>query len=139
MAVALYQEPKSRDVLTKFISIARTDTTAAIKAYLPKDAHIVGMFVRGAAASDAGTSAVIDVGNTATSNEYLASYDVKTAATGEGFSAAGGAAVGSAFMSKLTSDTPIYAKYTEAGTASTTGGPWIVRIDYALAGPGETL
>lgn len=139
MAISLYDQPKPRDVLSKFISIARTDTTASIKAYLPKNSVLVGFYVIGSAVSNAGTSAVIDVGNTATSNEWVASYDVKTAATGEGYSPVGAAAVGSAMGTPLTSDNPVYAKYTESGTASSAGGPWIVKIEYFVTGPNETL
>lgn len=131
--------PKIRDGLTKVIKIVRTDTTAFVAAWLPKDGVITGMYVVGQAASDAATSASISVGSTSTANEYLAAYDVKTAATGEGYNPAGAAAVGSAFMEKLTADTPVYAKYAEAGTASTTGGPWYVKIEYSVVGPGETV
>ena len=35
--------PKVRDVLEKFIKIVRTDTTAFLAAWLPKDAIIVGI------------------------------------------------------------------------------------------------
>ncbi len=139
MAISLYDQPKPRDILSKFISITRSDTTASIKAYLPKGAILVGFYVIGAAASNAGTSAIIDVGTSATSTELVASYDVKTAATGEGYSAVGAAAVGSAMATPLTVDTPIYGKYTESGTASGAGGPWVVKIEYFVSGPGETL
>lgn len=131
--------PKVRDSYTKVVKIVRTDTSAFVGAWLPKDAVITGMYVVGQAASDALTTATIDVGTTATANELLASYDVKTAATGEGFNPAGAAAVGTAFMDKLTSDKPVYAKYTETGTASTVGGPWYVKIEYTVVGPGETI
>lgn len=131
--------PKPRANQYKVVKIVRTDTTAFVGAHLPKDSVITGIYVVGAAASDAATSAVIDVGTTSTATELLASYDVKTAATGEGFNVAGGAAVGSALMVKQTSDKPIYAKYTEAGTASTTGGPWYVKIEYTVVGPGEDI
>ena len=40
---------------------------------------------------------------------------------------------------KLTADTPIYAKYAETGTASSTGGPWFVKIEYVVPGSGETI
>lgn len=131
--------PKARTLQTKFIQIARTDTTAAIMAWLPKDAMLVGAFVIGHTASDAATTATLDVGTTSTATELIASYDVKTAATGEGFSAVGAAAVGSAFATRLTADKPVYAKYTESGTASTTGGPWTVCLDYFVPGPGELV
>lgn len=131
--------PKPRDTLTKYITIARTDTTAFVGAKLPKDALISGIYVIGAAASDAGDSASVNVGTTSTSTELLAAFDVKTAATGEGYNIAGGAAVGSALATKLTVDTSIYGKYIEAGTASTAGGPWVIKIEYFVTGPGETL
>lgn len=131
--------PKPRGGDSKTVKIVRTDTTAFQAAWLPKDAVITGIYVVGAAASDAATTATIDVGTTTTANELLASYDVKTAATGEGYNVAGGAAVGSALMVKQTADKPIYAKYTETGTASTTGGPWYVKIEYTVVGPGEDI
>lgn len=131
--------PKTRDGQFKVIKVVRTDTTAFMGAVLPKDAVIVGMYVIGGAASDAGTTAVIGCGSTTSANEFLASYDVKTAATGEGYSAVGGAAVGTAFMTKLTADTPVYAKYTESGTASSAGGPWFIKIEYAFVGTGEDI
>lgn len=131
--------PKTRESLEKTVKILRTDTTAFVGAWLPKDAVITGMYVVGHAASDAGTSASVNVGNTSTATEYLSAFDVKTAATGEGYSPAGAAAVGTVFMSKLTSDQPVYAKYVEAGTASTAGGPWFVKIEYSVVGSGEDI
>lgn len=131
--------PKARATEEKTIKIVRTDTTAFVGAWLPKDAVITGMYVIGQAASDAGTSANVNIGNTSTATEYLSAFDVKTAATGEGYSPAGAAAVGTAFMSKLTSDQPVYAKYVESGTASTTGGPWFVKIEYSVVGSGEDI
>lgn len=131
--------PKTRESLEKVVKIVRTDTTAFVGAWLPKGAVITGMYVIGQAASDAATTANISVGSTVTATEYLSAFDVKTAATGEGYSAAGAAAVGSAFMEKLTADVPVYAKYAETGTASTVGGPWYVKIEYAVVGPGETI
>ncbi len=132
--------PKARELLTKIGSLARTNTTYKELFGLPKDSVIAGMYVIGAVASDAATTATISVGTTTTStNELIASFDVKTAATGEGYSPAGAAAVGSAMCSKLTADTPVYGVYAETGTASNTGGPWYVKIEYYVPGPGETL
>lgn len=131
--------PKTRDALEKVVKIVRTDTTAFLGTWLPKDAVITGMYVVGYAASDAATTGTISVGTTTSANELLASYDVKAAATGEGYSPAGAAAVGTAFMAKLTADTPVYAKYAESGTASTVGGPWFVKIAYSVVGSGEDI
>ena len=131
--------PKPRDSQEKIIKVVRTDTTAFQGAVLPKDAVITGIYVIGAAASDAATTATVSVGSTATSNEYVNAYDVKTATTGAGYNPAGSKAVGTAMMSKLTADTPVYAKYAETGTASTTGGPWYVKLEYVVVSSGEDV
>jgi hypothetical protein len=131
--------PKVRESYEKFVKIVRTDTTAFVAAHLPKDAVVTGLYVIGQVASDAGTTGTISVGTTATSNEIISAFDVKTAATGEGYSPAGAAAVGSYMCEKLTADTPVYAKYAETGTASTTGGPWFVKIEYSVVGGGENI
>ena len=128
--------PKPRSCQEKIISVARTDTVASIMAWLPKNAVIEGLYVVGAVSSDATTSASVSVGTTATSNELISSFSVLTT-TGEGYHPAGAAAVGSAMMTPLTVDTPIYAKYAGVG-AETTGGPWKVKIEYYVTGPGET-
>lgn len=131
--------PKARGTLTKTGSIARTDTTAKGLFGLPKDAIIVGIYVVGGTASNAATTATIGIGSTASANEYMTGFDVKTAATGEGYNPAGAAAVGSALYSKLTSDITVYGIYAETGTASSAGGPWYVKVEYYVTGPGETL
>lgn len=131
--------PKARCTYVKSGSLARTDTTAKELFGLPKDAIISGIYVIGSAASDAGTTATIGIGSSASANEYMTGYDVLTAATGEGYNPAGGAAVGSAMYSKLTADVSVYGIYAESGTASTAGGPWKVKVEYYIAGPGETI
>jgi len=130
--------PKTRDSMEKVVKVLRTDTTAFVGAWLPRDAVITGMYVVGGAVSDAGTTATISVGTTSSSNELMSGFDV-AGATGEGYHPAGAAAVGTAFMDKLTSDKPIYAKYAETGTASTAGGPWFVKVEYVVVSAGETV
>lgn len=120
-------------------SLARTDTAAKELFGLPKDAVIVGIYVIGSAASNAASTATIGTGSTTDANQHMTGYDVKTAATGEGYNPSAGAAVGSALGTKLTADTPVYGIYAETGTASSAGGPWIVKYEYYVAGPGETL
>lgn len=129
--------PKPRSTQTKLFQVARTDTTAAVFAWLPKSAVIVGEYIIGAVSSDATTSAAVSVGTTATANELIDSFSVLTT-TGEGYHPAGASAVGSAMATPLTVDTPVYAKYAGVG-AETTGGPWTVKIEYFVTGPGETL
>lgn len=131
--------PSARSSYVKSGSLARTDTTAKELFGLPKGAVISGIYVIGAAASNAGTSAVVEIGSTTTANEYLASFDVKTAATGEGYVPAGAAAVGSAMMTPLTADVSVYGKYTESGTASSAGGPWYIKVEYYIPPSGQSI
>lgn len=130
--------PKPRESLEKFFKVLYTDTTAFNCGVLPKDAVITGLYVIGHAVSGAVTSAVIGLGTSTNANEILASYDVKTAATGEGYNPAGAAAVGTAMAAKLTADTPLYAKYTGVG-GSDSGGPWFIKVEYTVPGAGEDI
>lgn len=129
--------PKRRDALTIFLPVAYTDTTAALVGWLPKGAIPVGAYVIGGAVSGAVTSAVIGLGTTTSANELIASYDVKTASTGEGYNPVGAAAVGTAFGTALTSDKPLYVKYT--GVGGSDSGSWIIKFEYVIVGPGETI
>ena len=122
--------PKAYDTYTKFITITRTDTTAFQGVTLPKNAIPIGFYVLGQVASDAATTATVNVGTSATATEWLNAYDVKTAATATGYNPGGSKVVGTIIGVQLSADTPVYAKYAETGTASTTGGPWIVKIEY---------
>lgn len=138
MAATLYVNlsyPKPRESYSKFVKLARTDTTAFQAAWLPKDSILVGAYVIGTAVSNAGTSATISLGTTTSANEIISGFDVKT--SGVGYVPVGTTGVGSFFGSKLTADTPVYAKYTESGTASSSGGTWLVKLEYIVPGPGE--
>lgn len=111
-------------------SIARTDTSAKVLFTLPAGFIPLTIDVSSVAASDAGSTATISVGKSGgTGAELLATYDVKTAAKGKGSnrpdnsgSAAYGASVG-------TSPYVVTGVYAETGGASTTGGPWVVKIE----------
>lgn len=129
--------PPATEVLVKTVLVARTDTTAFEAFSLPKGAVIAGAYVMGQTASNAGTTAIISVGsNPGTTNQCLASFSVKT--SGAGYFAAGAAAgtsVGNATTSGqagLSADTLMKAVYAETGTASNTGGPWLVKVEYYI-------
>jgi hypothetical protein len=129
--------PPGFERITKSVKIARTDTTAFEAFVVPKGAVLSGSWVIGQTASDAGTTATISVGsNPGTTNEFLAAFDVK-GSTGAGFNAAG-AKQGTSLGTQLTADTLIKAKYTETGTASTTGGDWLVLVEYYFPQPGNS-
>lgn len=129
--------PPSPCILAKTVQVARTDTTAFEAFVLPKGAVVAGAYVMGATASDAATSAIVDVGtNPGSADEIVNSYDVKT--NGAGYFAVG-ATGGSAIGTQLTADTLYKAKYTESGTASATGGPWLVKVEYYMPQQGYSF
>ena len=88
--------PKTRESLEKVIKVVSTDTTAFQGAVLPKDALITGIYVIGHAVNTAVTYASLGIGSTTSANEFMTGFDIKAAATGEGYNPAGAAAVGSA-------------------------------------------
>ena len=106
-------------------TIARTDTSAKTLFTLPANAVIVGLRVYVSTASDAGTTATLSVGKSGAQTAYLNAQDVKGAGTG--VIAAGAAATLGSIGSSQVTVTGIYA---ETGGASTTGGPFLVLIDY---------
>lgn len=122
--------PYGKDLLVKAFKVARTDTTAAVKAVLPGDSTIVDIHLVGVA-SDAATTAVVSVGSTSTSTEYVNAQDVKTAGGMiRPTSTMSSTNIGAVENTPITGDLPIYAKYAETGTASTVGGPYVVMVYY---------
>ncbi len=121
--------PPAIESLSKVVQVARTDTTAFDAFVLPKGAVVSGAYVIGVTNSDAVTSAVLDIGtNPGTSDEVVDSYNLKTG--GDGYYAVG-AAGGTAMGTQLTADTLYKAKFTQVG-GDTTGGPWLVKVEYYI-------
>ena len=128
--------PPAIELLTKVVQVARTDTTAFEAFILPKGSVVAGAYVLGSVASDAATTAIIDVGtNPGTSDQIVDSFSVKT--NGVGYFATG-ATTGAFMGAQLPSDTLFKARYAETGTASTTGGPWLVKVEYYMPQPGHS-
>ena len=128
--------PPAVDILVKTVQIKRTDTVAFEAFVIPKGAVIAGAYVLGTVASDAQTTAVINVGsNPGTTNEFVSAFDVK-GSTGVGYYAAG-ASTGLYMGTQTTADLLIKAKYGETGTASATGGPWLVKVEYYMPQQGQ--
>lgn len=122
--------PPAVEVLTKTVQVARTDTTAFEAFVLPKNAVIVGAYVMGGVVSNAASTAVIDVGtNPGTADELVDSFDVIT--NGKGYYPVE-AASGTVMGTQLTADTLYKARYAETGTASSAGGPWLVKVEYYI-------
>jgi hypothetical protein len=121
--------PSAKDVQMKVFQIARTESSSTLKVTLPADASIIEVSKFGSSNSDAGTSSTLNVvvaNNTGTISS--GTNDLKTT----------GATTGHIQMSNLpniqplplTGDLKVSAYVTEVGTASTTGGPWYIKVLY---------
>jgi hypothetical protein len=111
-------------------TVARTDTSAKVLGVLPRDAQITNVTIWGAAVSNAATTATIKLGQAGgTGAEYLATFDVK-GATGAGQQTPTGALLMA--PTAAAADTTVTGTYAETGTASTSGGPWTIILEYVL-------
>ncbi len=124
--------PKPRDVQTKVVSIARTDSSTE-KCVLPKDAVICGLFVHQTAAAVTAAGA-FNLGWSGATTALLNAFSMPTSSVGY---AAGGSATGASVGTKLDSDKTVIASYTVG--SSTAGGTGYVVIQYFVPGPGEGL
>ncbi|MDE2100080.1 MAG: hypothetical protein KGL39_22690 [Patescibacteria group bacterium] len=111
-------------IFMKSATVARTDTTAKTLFTLPAEASIEDITISGDTASDAGTTATVSVGVTGTSNKFVNAQSVKTA----GLAVPAAKSMGNVGSSQIT----VVGIYAETGTASTTGGPWTIRVFYTL-------
>ena len=126
--------PPAIENLCKTFQILRTDTARFDAFFLPKGAVVSGAYVLGATASDAATTATVTVGTGAAGTELINGFSVKS---NNGYNAVGSAA-GSSVGTQLSADTLYKAVYAETGTASTTGGPWLVKVEYYIPQQGNT-
>lgn len=108
-------------------TVARTDTTAKSLFVIPALAEIVEIIISGNTASNAGTTAVLDIGKTGSNSFFVNDYSLLTA-SGLGVHVPAAVNMGSVGATDIT----VNATYAETGTASTTGGPWTVTVVYSI-------
>ena len=122
-------QPSGKAHQIKVFQVSRTDTANPLKAMLPAQASITNIYGYGSVASDAATTATVTI--TVTDNGGTVStavYDVKTnGAVNQLLDASG---LPNIEPLPLQGDLRINADYAETGTASTTGGPWNIAIEY---------
>lgn len=116
--------------VTSFVgSVARTDTSAKNLFTLPANCIPTNILLASTAPSNAGTTATLSVGISGGSGTaFLNAVDVKTAGTGGGSQKPTGSA-STQFGVPLAAATIVTGIYAETGTASSSGGPWIVIIE----------
>lgn len=126
-----YMDGTSRVLVKKIGTISRTTTTDTTLFNIPGNAVPTKLSLFGSAASNAGTTATINVGLNSTSNQFLSGFDVKTSTTGAGQVLPNGATnLQASVGSTVSPQVPVTGKYAETGTASTSGGPWYVEMEY---------
>ena len=121
--------PPGKAELHKVFSVSRTDTVSSVKVQLPGQVSVLSIYLYGSVASNAATSATVTI--TIADNSG-------TISTGTVDVKANGAATAIVQMTNLPNEQPIptngdlkiSAVYAESGTASSTGGPWKVRVAY---------
>ena len=124
--------PKGRDLITKIVPIARTDSST-VKCVIPKDAVIVDVHVM--QTTDAVTAAGSFVlGWSGTTSAILSAFSMATTKVGL---VNPGVSAGSGLFSKLTQDQAILSTYTVG--SSSAGGTGYVILSYFVAGPGEQV
>lgn len=121
--------PASKDARVIAFQVPRTQTAAAVEAWLPADATIVSIIRELGVASDAGTSATVTITVTNGGGTVsTAADDVKTNGATTGFVQM--TSLPNLQPTPLNGDLKITAVYAESGTASNTGGPWNYVITY---------
>jgi hypothetical protein len=121
--------PASKDVVAKFFTISRTDTTPSVKCVIPADASIISIRLYSPQVSNAGTTALIYVGIPGSQGYFVNGGDVKTNAGQLGV----GGSTQNIFQlenTPLGADIQITGTYAETGTPSTSGGPFYITIEY---------
>lgn len=121
--------PASKNELSKFFQVTRTDTVATLKAQVPAQGTISSVLIYGSVNSDAATTATVTI---------TISNNSGTISTGVVDVKANGATTALVQMSNLPNleplpllgDLRITATYAETGGASTTGGPWKFRLNW---------
>lgn len=116
-----------KPIMSKTRNVTRSMTTGTAIMSLPKGARPLYAVISGTA-SDAGTSATVSIGTSATATELVSGHDVKTAASGRlAFMVTGAATSMGTVLTGV--NNPIYAIYAETGTASNAGA-WKVTLFY---------
>ena len=122
-------QPSGKAHQIKVFQVSRTDTVSSVKAMLPAQASITNIYGYGSVASNAATTATVTLTITDNSGTIsTAVYDVKTSgATNVLLNATG---LPNVEPLPLNGDLKVNAIYAETGTASTTGGPWKIAVEY---------
>ena len=118
--------PSGRSKVTYTADVARTDTTAKDLFTLKAGDIPLALGFWSPSVSNAGTSARVSVGSTSNATFFSVGIEVKsgTQSTGQSFPSSA-----TNLGAPLSFDTIVQATYAENGTASSSGGPWVIWMD----------
>lgn len=123
--------PPGKEHLVKLVQVLRTDTVASIKAMFPGGSSPYRVYISGGTASDAGTTAAVTV--TISDNTGVVSTgSANVLAAGVGASTAIVNMTNLPLIAQIPNngDYKVSVAYAETGTASTTGGPWKISLEF---------
>lgn len=123
--------PPGKEHLIKIASVARTDTVASVKAMFPGGSSPYRVYISGTTASNAGTTAAVTV--TISNNSGVVSTgsaNVLSAGVGASTAIVNMPGLPALTATPTEGDYTVTMSYAETGTASNTGGPWIVSLEF---------
>jgi hypothetical protein len=125
----LWRASLPRIALVLSSTVARSDTAQKLLFTIPAgfEAHV--LVVHGETGSNAGTSAVLDIGRLGLPAVFVSAHSVLgNAGLGQR------APVARRLGVPAVEDVPVYGRYAETGAPSTAGGPWTITVMYSKAG-----
>lgn len=129
--IVSYVDATSRVCVSKFGTVARTDTSAKNLFTIPGNAQLVDIKIWAGTLSNAGTTATVSVGKTGSNTFFVNAFDVKGGTAG----AQNRPTASNMYASVGTSAIQVVGIYAETGAASNTGGPFNVMVDYIVPNP----
>ena len=122
-------QPAGKAHQMKVFQMSRTDTVSALKMALPAQSSVTNVYLYRGGNSDAGTSATLTITISDNSGTVSAgTRDVK--ANGDQTAIIQMTGLPNVEPLPLNGDLRITAVYAETGTASTSGGPWKIGVEY---------
>lgn len=121
--------PASKSDTCKFFQASRTDTASTLKAVLPAQSSVLSVSLYGSVNSNAGTTATLTV-NISNNTGVISTGTVNLLTGGATTAAVAMSALPNIEPQPLLGDLKISVQYAETGTASTLGGPWVMRVNY---------
>ncbi len=121
--------PASKSDTSKFFQASRTDTSARVAALLPAQSSVFEISLFAGGNSNAGTTATLTV-TISNNSGVISTGSVNVLTNGNTTAPIAMSALPNIEPVPLNGDLKISVQYAETGTASSAGGPWVLRVNY---------